>query len=212
MENDFSKISKQLKEHKTVQGIMKYVNEEAIIKQHRKQEKNKAAGIDGISKEDYEENLNENVKELISKMKTMSYWCQDRFWTRKRGDVIIVLYAWKGVFKVAKNKSYDEEFKKMIVELYESHTTTAANIVREYGIGSATLYKWVGQYGKIQTPDGEVTNNKEIKKLKKEINDLKIENEILKKAMAIFTQKQKINSNLQRKTKKLMILKDYAKH
>ena len=83
---------------------------------------------------------------------------------------------------MAKNKSYDEEFKKMIVELYESHTTTAANIVREYGIGSATLYKWVGQYGKIQTPDGEVTNNKEIKKLKKEINDLKIENEILKKS------------------------------
>ena len=70
---------------------------------------------------------------------------------------------------MAKNKSYDEEFKKMIVELYESHTTTAANIVREYGIGSATLYKWVGQYGKIQTPDGEVTNNKEIKKMKKEI-------------------------------------------
>ena len=51
---------------------------------------------------------------------------------------------------MAKNKSYDEEFKKMIVELYESHTTTAANIVREYGIGSATLYKWVGQYGKIK--------------------------------------------------------------
>ena len=86
---------------------------------------------------------------------------------------------------MAKNKSYDEEF----IELYESHTTTAANIVREYGIGSATLYKWVGQYGKIQTADGEVTNNKEIKKLKKEINDLKIENEILKKAMDIFTQK-----------------------
>ena len=74
---------------------------------------------------------------------------------------------------MAKNKSYDEEFKKMIVELYESHTTTAANIVREYGIGSATLYKWVGQYGKIQTADGEVTNNKEIKKLKKEINGFK---------------------------------------
>lgn len=35
---------------------------------------------------------------------------------------------------------------------------------------------------------GEGTNNKEIKKIKK-INDLKIENEILKKAMAIFTQK-----------------------
>ena len=90
---------------------------------------------------------------------------------------------------MAKNKVYDEDFKKMIVELYESKTTTAANIVREYGIGSATLYKWIGLYGKIQTTDGETTNNKEIKKMKKEINDLKIENEILKKAIAIFTQK-----------------------
>lgn len=90
---------------------------------------------------------------------------------------------------MARNKKYDEDFKKMIVELYESHTTTGTEITREYGIGSSTLYKWVQLYGKIQTPDGEVTNNKEIKRLKKEINDLKIENEILKKAMAIFTQK-----------------------
>ena len=90
---------------------------------------------------------------------------------------------------MARNKSYDEEFKKMIVQLYESHTITAAEIIREYGIGSSSLYKWVSEYGTIQTSEGEVTNNKEIKKLKKEINDLKIENEILKKAMAIFTQK-----------------------
>ena len=52
----------------------------------------------------------------------------------------------------------------MIVELYESKTTTAANIVREYSIESATLYEWVGLYGKIQTTDGKTTNNKEIKK------------------------------------------------
>ena len=90
---------------------------------------------------------------------------------------------------MAKNKSYEEDFKKMVVELYENHTVTGAEITREYGIGSSTLYKWVKQYGKIETPEGEVTNNKEIKKLKKEINDLRIENEILKKAMAIFTQK-----------------------
>lgn len=37
--------------------------------------------------------------------------------------------------------------------------------------------------------------------MKKEINDLKIENEILKKAIAIFTQKQQINLSSQKKTK-----------
>lgn len=61
---------------------------------------------------------------------------------------------------MAKNKSYEEDFKKMIVELYESHITTGVEITREYGIGSATLYKWVKQHGKIQTSDEEVINSK----------------------------------------------------
>lgn len=73
MENDFSKIAEQLKKYKTVQGIMKFVNEKTIIKQHIKQARNKATGIDGIGKEEYEENLNENVRNLINRMKTMSY-------------------------------------------------------------------------------------------------------------------------------------------
>lgn len=61
---------------------------------------------------------------------------------------------------MTKNKSYNEGLKKMIVELYESHTTTGAEITREYGIGSVTLYKWVKQYGKIQTSDGETVKAK----------------------------------------------------
>ena len=75
--------------------------------------------------------------------------------------------------KWQKNKRDEEELKETIVQLYESDITTVANIVDEYGMGSATLYKWVVQYGKIQMPDGKITNNKEIKKIKR-INDLKI--------------------------------------
>lgn len=89
---------------------------------------------------------------------------------------------------MAKNK-YSEDFKKTVVELYENHTMNPAELSREYGISSTTLYKWIKLYGKIETPDGEITNNKELRKLRKEINELKIENEILKKAMAIFTKK-----------------------
>ena len=70
------------------------------------------------------------------------------------------LICWERSVQDSKNTVYDEDFKKMIVELYENKTTTAANIVREYGIGSTTLYKWVGLYGKIQTTDGETINNK----------------------------------------------------
>lgn len=77
MANDFSKIAIQLQKHKTVQGIMKYVNQESLIEQHKKQGKNKATGIDNVSKMDYEENLEENTAKLINKMKLMAYKPQE---------------------------------------------------------------------------------------------------------------------------------------
>ena len=88
-----------------------------------------------------------------------------------------------------RGKRYDEDFKKMIVELYNTKSKPASVIVREYGISNAVLYRWVKEYSPIETEDGNVTNNKEIQKLKKELSRTKEELEILKKAIAIFTQK-----------------------
>lgn len=88
-------------------------------------------------------------------------------------------------------KKYDEDFKKMIVELYENKKPVC-EIKREYGIPEATLYRWIKEYGTVKTDTGEITNNHEIKRLKKENLKLKEELEILKKAIAIFTPKQKI--------------------
>ena len=73
MENKFTKIAEQQRKYRTVQGIMKYVDEEAILKQHQKQEKKKASGVDGVTKEKYTSNLTDNVGDLINRMKTMSY-------------------------------------------------------------------------------------------------------------------------------------------
>lgn len=89
---------------------------------------------------------------------------------------------------MAKGKRYDEEFKNTIVELY-NNKKTACEIIREYGISNSVLYKWIKEYSPIQTEDGNVTTNKEIQKLKKELAKTKEELEILKKAIAIFTQK-----------------------
>lgn len=95
----------------------------------------------------------------------------------------------KGVCqKMAKKKVYDEDFKKMIVELYENKKPVA-ELKREYGLGEATLYRWIKEYGKIKVSNNETTTNHEIKRLKKELAQAKEENEILKKAVAIFTQK-----------------------
>ena len=90
--------------------------------------------------------------------------------------------------KMAKKKVYDKDFKKMIVELYENKKPVV-EIKREYGVAEASLYRWIKEYGKIKVENNQITTNHEIKRLKKELAQAKEENEILKKAVAIFTQK-----------------------
>ena len=85
-------------------------------------------------------------------------------------------------------KTYDEEFKKTIVNLYESGKKMA-DLSREYGISHTNIGNWIKKYGTITTSTGEVTNNDEILKLKKKLHEVELENEILKKAVAIFSRK-----------------------
>ena len=88
---------------------------------------------------------------------------------------------------------HDEEFKKMIVNLCEtSKDKTMSDIAREYGITRTSITQWRKKYGTITTSTGETTCNDEILKLKKELQQVQLENEILKKAVAIFSKEQKI--------------------
>lgn len=73
MGNDYTKIALQLQKYGTVQGLMKYINKESLKEQHKKQEKGKAVGIDNIRKEEYGENLEENIDNLIERMKKFTY-------------------------------------------------------------------------------------------------------------------------------------------
>jgi len=73
MGNDFTKIAELQRRHGKVQGIMCYVNEQTLQLQHHKQEQNKASGIDGMTKSEYGKNLQENLTDLIYRMKRMSY-------------------------------------------------------------------------------------------------------------------------------------------
>ena len=88
-------------------------------------------------------------------------------------------------------KQYDEDFKKTIVDLYETGKTIA-DLSREYGVGHTNIRNWINKYQKITTSTGEITNNDELLKLKKELQQVQLENENLKKAVAIFSKEQKI--------------------
>jgi len=66
-------IVTQLQHGYKLQTLMHYVNKETLIKQHEKQGIKKVAGIDGVTKENYDENLYENIDNLLARMKRYSY-------------------------------------------------------------------------------------------------------------------------------------------
>ncbi len=73
MSNDYTKIAIQYEKYKKVQGLMRYVNQESLKEQYDKQDKKKAKGIDKVSKEEYGQNLEENIENLLNRMKAYKY-------------------------------------------------------------------------------------------------------------------------------------------
>jgi len=85
-------------------------------------------------------------------------------------------------------KKYTEDFKNTIIELYNSGKSLSV-LSSEYGISKSTISDWVKNSKPVVVDNGEIVTMKEFKALKQEIAMLKEENEILKKAMAIFAKK-----------------------
>ena len=81
---------------------------------------------------------------------------------------------------------YDEDFKRTLVELYHNGKTQAS-LIKEYGVSQTAISRWVKQYSTVETDDGEVLTAKQVKELQKRMAQLEEENQILKKAIAIFT-------------------------
>ena len=81
---------------------------------------------------------------------------------------------------------YDDEFKKNAVKLSYVSPKTMAQIADDLGIKTERLYAWRRKY----TADGDKTpaavQNDELKKLRLENAELKIERDMLKKATAYF--------------------------
>lgn len=56
-----------------LETLIHLVNSETLKAEHRRQEKNKATGVDRMTKEEYGKNLDENIENLMNRMKTFSY-------------------------------------------------------------------------------------------------------------------------------------------
>lgn len=86
---------------------------------------------------------------------------------------------------MGKGRRYDQEYRDMIVELFKSGMSLA-ELSSEYGIAKSTINGWIKDVKEIKVDENEVMTLKEVKALRKEMARIKEENEILKKAMAIF--------------------------
>ena len=91
-----------------------------------------------------------------------------------------------------KRRKYDREFKVEAVKLVTGGGRGIAEVARNLGIHENLLHKWKKQYledtehafpgkGRLKTPE------EALRKLQRELADVREERDILKKALAIFS-------------------------
>ncbi len=73
MENERKDIRTLAKKYAKLQTLMNYINKETIMEQFRKESSNKASGVDEVIKDKYGLNLEENIDDLLKRMKSFSY-------------------------------------------------------------------------------------------------------------------------------------------
>lgn len=87
--------------------------------------------------------------------------------------------------------SYSEEFKKQIVMLYKNGKSVI-NLGKEYNLPKPTIYSWVKNYnnsGSFKVKDNRTVEENELLSLRKELIQLRMENDILKQAALIMAKK-----------------------
>lgn len=88
-------------------------------------------------------------------------------------------------------RTYTLEFKQQLVDLYRSGKRKC-DIVREYDIAKSLLDKWIAQAdnsGSFKEKDNRTPEQQEPIELRKQNQQLKMENDILKQAALILGRK-----------------------
>jgi transposase len=91
---------------------------------------------------------------------------------------------------------YTKEFKTEAVRLLKNSDKSVEQLAKSLGVAKSTLHRWQSEFqadpaqafpgnGQMKERDAEMA------RLNKELKQAQLENEILKKAVAIFTQSQR---------------------
>jgi|SRR3712207_3586125 len=87
--------------------------------------------------------------------------------------------------------SYTDEFKQQAVKLVTSEGLSRAQVARDLGISQDTIGRWVRAYAPPHIePEAPAAapNAQELARLRRENEHLRMERDILKKALGIFSQ------------------------
>jgi transposase len=90
-----------------------------------------------------------------------------------------------------KRKKHPEEFKREAVRLMESRgERTVADVAAGLGVAETLLHSWKKKYGssaeQVRRERGGETAEEELKRLRREMTQVKQERDILKKSIAFF--------------------------
>jgi transposase len=93
---------------------------------------------------------------------------------------------------MAKYEKYSPEFREEAVKVVIETSRPIAQVARELGMNEGTLGNWVNAYRREHADDEPpltVSERARLREAERQLRDVKMENEFLKKAAAYFAQR-----------------------
>ena len=92
-------------------------------------------------------------------------------------------------------KTYTQEFKREAVRLAQTSGKSIAQVARELGISDSSIHQWrkeLAEQSSEAFPGSghQIAQQEEVRRLKREVEVVKQERDILKKALGIFSRIQ----------------------
>ncbi|WP_392562269.1 transposase [Orbus sturtevantii] len=88
-------------------------------------------------------------------------------------------------------RTFNDDFKQQMVNLYQ-YGKSRSELIAEYDLTPSALDRWIAQAthtGSFKTKDNRSPEEQELIALRKELNQLRMENDILKQAALIMGRK-----------------------
>ena len=100
-----------------------------------------------------------------------------------------------------RSRTYDKDFKLNAISLHKLGGKSASQVCRDLGIPKTTFSGWLKVYekegeGAFVGSGNTNPSDKDLQAIKKELEDIRLERDILKKALAIFSKQKQRFLNL----------------